>query len=125
MNVSFRNLFLLLALTLPSFIVWAAPQDKPLLDLFQSIAIAESALARNGVSRSEVELVGARRHSLPHNAVVPYQPVIAFDKMLAKKLSGRVYWLVSFSTPGAEMGGEYDVFIDAGTGEIIHFYIGR
>jgi hypothetical protein len=100
-------------------------QTGKLLDIYQAIAIAELAIKSNGVDRSRIELVGARRHVLPHNELIPRKPTLEFDKSLAKKLDGRTYWYVTYGTPAAEMGGEYGIFIDARTEEVIYFYFGR
>jgi hypothetical protein len=105
--------------------VWAGELAKKLLDIHQAIAIAEGAIESNGVDRASIELVGVRRHMSPYNELIPRTPTLKFDKDLFEKLDGRTYWYVTYSTPGAEMGGQYAVFVDAVTGEVISFYVGR
>jgi len=125
MRASYQILAVLMITALLGPLARAEAPTKEMLDLYQAITIAEGALAENGVSRQEVELVGVRWHVLPDNELVPRNPTLAYDKKVAGLLKGRTYWYVTFSTPGAEMGGQYAVFVDAKTREIIHFYIGR
>jgi hypothetical protein len=103
----------------------AAQPAKKLLDLYQAIAVAERAIVANKVDLSSIELVGVRRHRLPDNEIVPHKPTNDFERMLAAKLDKRIYWYVVYTTPGAEMGGQYGIFIDAKTGEVVYFYVGR
>jgi hypothetical protein len=125
MNPVFRSLVVAVCAALIGSGAWADRPARKLLDIHQAIAIAEGAIKSNGVDRSSIELVGVRRHRSPYNELIPRKPTLQFDKDLFKKLDGRTYWYVTYSTPGAEMGGQYAVFVDAGTAEVIYFYIGR
>jgi hypothetical protein len=119
-----RMRFTLLAALLLS-IACANSNEKKSIDMYQAIEIANRAIAEKGVDRSMVELVCARRHELPHNEIVPRNPVNEFEKSLARKLAGRTYWYVCYRTPTSEMGGDYGVFVDGNSGQVIDLYMGR
>ena len=116
--------FMLFAVLLLS-IACAKSSEKKSIDIYQAIEIANRAIEEKGISRASVELICARRHELPHNEVVPRKPTIEYEKALAKRLTGRTYWYVCYRTPAAEMGGDYGVFVDGNSGEVIELYMGR
>jgi hypothetical protein len=99
-------------------------ETKP-IDIYRAIEVANQTIVARGVDRASVEVACASWHDLPHNELVPRKPTTAFQKALSRKLSGRTYWYVCFRTPTAEMGGDYGVFIDEISGDVIDFYMGR
>lgn len=125
MSLAFRKLVVAVFVVFVGPGAWAGEPAKKLLDIHQAIAVAEGAIKSNDVDRSSIELVGVRRHESPYNELIPRKPTLEFDKDLFKKLEGRTYWYLTYSTPSAEMGGQYAVFVDAKTGEVIYFYVGR
>jgi hypothetical protein len=123
--IQLRTLGFTLLATMLLSIACANPSERKSIDIYQAIEIANRAISGKGVDRISVELICARKHELPHNEIVPRKPTTEFEKALAKKLAGRTYWYVCYKTPSAEMGGDYGVFIDSNSGEVVDFYIGR
>ncbi len=116
-SVAMAALFVLLS---------CARADKKMpIDVHRAIQIADGSLKSKGVDRETLELVTAKQYSTPQNDVVPKNPSSDHQRALAKKLSGRSYWYVYYISPGAEMGGDVGVFIDAKTGEVIDVHRGR
>jgi hypothetical protein len=116
-SVAIAALFVLLAC--------ARANDKMPIDVHRAIEIADGSVKSNGIDRASLELVTAKQYVTPQNDVVPKNPTSARQRDLAKKLDGRSYWYVYYISPGAEMGGDVGVFIDARTGDVIDIYRGR